>query len=410
MGSKFFTKYIFFLLPFILASCVFSQELLLKPKPVQKKPMTSEAIVDLSDPSVIDEPEPIVDFKTAVAMVKDGRRDTVTILHIGDSHVAGDFMTDALRSYFQKRLGDAGRGLISPPSLKAYRATGVDQEFKGKWENFNSRYEKDKSYGLAGVIMQTKRAGATYSVAAENTDSITFHLLSEFGGGKVKITSNRETKTLVTGSLGTDLETITVLGEKAELRSMGGGRVSVLGVDLHKNARGVRYINMGLPGATGEVNKFWNRDLMRAQLEEIKPDLIIWSYGTNEGFDDDFKPEKYVSTIQSAFDFIKVAAPQADWVLVGAPDGQRKTGEGSKCSDGWRRPPKIDEVNNTLAQMARDNNFAFFDWSKQMGGKCSMVKWIKRGHGGQDHVHFKISGYEKSATLLQRFLKSKFGI
>lgn len=149
---------------------------------------------------------------------------------------------------------------------------------------------------------------------------------------------------------------------------------------------------------------------MRAQLEVIKPDLIIWSYGTNEGFDDDFKPEKYVSTIQSTFDFIKATSPQADWVIVGAPDGQRKTGEGSRCSDGWKRPIKIDEVNKTLAQMARDNNFAFFDWSKKMGGKCSMVKWIKQGHGGKDHVHFKISGYGKSATLLQRFLESTFGI
>jgi len=410
MDSKFCTKYIFLLLPFILASCGFSQELLLKPEHMQEKPMTGEAIVELPTTSTVEQPEPILDFKTAVAMVKDGRRDTVTILHIGDSHVAGDFMTDVLRSYFQKRFGDAGRGLISPPSLKGYRATGVDQELKGKWENFNSRDEKGKDYGLAGVIMQTQRAGATYSVAAENTDSITFHLLSNHDGGKVKITSNRETKTLVTGSPSIDLVTITVLGDQAELRSMGGGSVSVVGVDLHKNKRGVRYINMGLPGATGEVNKFWSRGLMRAQLEVIKPDLIIWSYGTNEGFDDDFKPEKYVSTIQSTFDFIKATSPQADWVIVGAPDGQRKTGEGSRCSDGWKRPIKIDEVNKTLAQMARDNNFAFFDWSKKMGGKCSMVKWIKQGHGGKDHVHFKISGYEKSATLLQRFLESTFGI
>ena len=410
MGLKFFTKYIFLLLPFILASCIFGQELVLKPKPAQQKLTINDAIVDLSDTSEIEDTGPIVDFKTAVEMVKDGHRDTITMLHVGDSHVAGDFMSDALRTYFQKRLGDAGRGLISPPSLKGYRASGVDQELKGKWENFNSRYEKDKSYGLAGVIMQAKRAGATYSVAAENTDSITFHLVGEFGGGNVKITSNRETKTLVTESLVTSLETITVLGHKAELRSMGGGSVSVIGVELNKNARGARYINMGLPGATGEVAKFWKRDLMRAQLEEIKPDLIIWSYGTNEGFDDNFEPKKYMSMIQSTFDFIKVAAPQADWVIVGAPDGQRKTGEGSTCSDGWKRPPKIDEVNKTLAQIARDNNFAFFDWSQAMGGKCSMVKWIKRGHGGKDHVHFKISGYEKSATLLQRFIKRKFGI
>ncbi len=409
MISKIIERIIFLLSLFLFASCVFSQDPQLPPVSEPEPLIRPEMSVDISEGA--DASEPTVDFKTVVSMVKDRRRDSVTILHIGDSHVAGDFMTNALRSFFQNRLGDAGRGLISPPSLKGYHATGVDQEFKGKWNNFNSRYEKDKYYGLSGVIMQTEHSGATYSISTKKADSITFHLLSEIGGGKVEITTDTHTVTHVTrSSLGTEMAAITVAGKQAVLKTIGGGRVTVLGVDLRNTARGARYINIGLSGATGEVNKFWNRGIMRAQIDAIKPDLIIWSYGTNEGFDDNFKPEKYIKTVQSGFNFIKSVAPQADWVIVGAPDGQRKAGKGRECRDGWKRPPKLDEVNKTLNQLARDNDFAFFDWSKAMGGKCSMVKWISRGNGAQDHVHFKISGYEKSAKLLQRFLQRKFGI
>ncbi len=44
----------------------------------------------------------------------EGRRDRVTIVHLGDSHVQGELLTGPLRRALQARFGTAGRGLVMP--------------------------------------------------------------------------------------------------------------------------------------------------------------------------------------------------------------------------------------------------------------------------------------------------------
>lgn len=39
---------------------------------------------------------------------------SVTILHIGDSHIQADVLTDRVRKHFWNRFGSGGRGLITP--------------------------------------------------------------------------------------------------------------------------------------------------------------------------------------------------------------------------------------------------------------------------------------------------------
>ena len=41
----------------------------------------------------------------------------VRILHIGDSHIQAEFVTNALRAMLQEVYGNAGRGLVSPLRL-----------------------------------------------------------------------------------------------------------------------------------------------------------------------------------------------------------------------------------------------------------------------------------------------------
>ena len=53
---------------------------------------------------------PLSRFYAKLAALKTGRRsEPVTILHIGDSHVAADSFTRGIRSRLQTRFGDAGR-------------------------------------------------------------------------------------------------------------------------------------------------------------------------------------------------------------------------------------------------------------------------------------------------------------
>ena len=51
--------------------------------------------------------------------LKDGKRQQLVIVQVGDSHIQADFFSGYLRQNFQRQFGNAGRGLIFP-----YRVAG----------------------------------------------------------------------------------------------------------------------------------------------------------------------------------------------------------------------------------------------------------------------------------------------
>ena len=68
----------------------------------------------------------------------------------------------------------------------------------------------------------------------------------------------------------------------------GDGPVTVLGwsVDNGK-ARGVRYVNLGIPSASALTTRRFDRTLAAGDIAALAPNLVVLGYGTNEGFNDD---------------------------------------------------------------------------------------------------------------------------
>ena len=73
---------------------------------------------------------------------------TVTILHLGDSHIAADRFSGDLREQFQSRFGDAGRGMLMPG---LYLADGVKFDRGGEWQAALSTGKVSGPYGLSGA-------------------------------------------------------------------------------------------------------------------------------------------------------------------------------------------------------------------------------------------------------------------
>jgi len=67
------------------------------------------------------------------------------ILHYGDSHVAADILTGALREYFQRDFGDAGPGFIlAGRPWPWYRRSGIELSASAGWQsNGLSRFSID---------------------------------------------------------------------------------------------------------------------------------------------------------------------------------------------------------------------------------------------------------------------------
>lgn len=81
----------------------------------------------------------------------------INIVHIGDSHIQADLMTDMLRQKFQERFGNAGLGLVFPYSLaKTNGSSAIRFSSNGNWNSLRNIYPNDGSpVGLSGIALFT---------------------------------------------------------------------------------------------------------------------------------------------------------------------------------------------------------------------------------------------------------------
>ncbi|MDO4728240.1 MAG: LysM peptidoglycan-binding domain-containing protein [Bacteroidota bacterium] len=82
----------------------------------------------------------------------------INIVHIGDSHIQADFMTDMLRQRFQSRFGNAGLGLVFPHSIIRTN-TGRHVRFSSNinWNSHkNTTNTNTDDIGISGYSLSTQ--------------------------------------------------------------------------------------------------------------------------------------------------------------------------------------------------------------------------------------------------------------
>lgn len=97
------------------------------------------------------------DFFKKLEELENDKRDQITIMHIGDSHVQGPYFPQYIRQGLQSKWGNAGRGFVFP-----YRVAGtngaVDARFKasGEWTSVRNVKSNGKDdIGLSGIYLET---------------------------------------------------------------------------------------------------------------------------------------------------------------------------------------------------------------------------------------------------------------
>ena len=93
------------------------------------------------------------------------------VLHYGDSHVAADILTGALRRQFQTGFGDGGAGFVLPGRpWPGYHRSGVSSQASPGWETeglTESSLAANDRLGLAGVSLSTRLPRETITLTAE---------------------------------------------------------------------------------------------------------------------------------------------------------------------------------------------------------------------------------------------------
>ncbi len=396
-------------------------------------------------PSIEDIPEVPADvalsrFYSALAKLEKERdNQTVTILHIGDSHIAADRFSGSLREQFQSRFGDAGRGMLMPG---LYLAREVKFDRGGKWKVALSTAQADGPFGITGAKLTADKRDAWLRLTTKDKPFSWCEITLDSGpdNGTVMIGLDGDVKEASTRDPDRGWRSLRLDQGARELmlRPKGDGAVTIHSITIGKNEPGVRYVNLGLPGATALTPLDWDAQYLESDLKRLSPDLIIVSYGTNESLADDIDLNDYETKASIAIARLRRLAPQASLLVIGPPDialmpkyAARSGRASDVCSAlsaaeradyykrveagdprlaRWHPPVNLAAVRATLRRLAAAHNALFWDWSKLMGGPCGIHAWVYSDPplAAKDHVHLTEEGSKRSARLLFQELMSDY--
>jgi lysophospholipase L1-like esterase len=183
--------------------------------------------------------------------------------------------------------------------------------------------------------------------------------------------------------------------------------IALTGWAIERRNRGVLYESQGVVSATASLYQRWSPDIVRRDLEGLRPSLVVLAYGTNEGFSVEFDEAGYAASFAALLAEIRQLAPQASILIIAPPDGQRidaacpkRKTEPLACA--WSTPPALARVRSIQRNAAIANGTAFWDWSTMMAGPGGIDRWVRHDPplARQDHVHFTLEGYEIAADGL----------
>jgi lysophospholipase L1-like esterase len=333
----------------------------------------------------------------------------VRIVHLGDSQIASDHITDVVRRRLELRYGSSGRGFlfVDRPTRFSGRKVRTGEASEG-WQiaNITDR-EAPTLVGFTGVRFTARGKQKTrFEVGRSRFAEVAF--LTARNGGTLEISADGEVlSTLLTRFDEPALAFSRVripAGAKALTLQTDGGEVSVLGATLESGAPGVVYDSVGLPGGMFKVFLRVPESAFASQLARRHPSLVIVMLGGNEAYEmtrgwqklDDVR-----RNAQALVQRIRAGTPEASCLLLGPMDAGIKTVSGAIAPR-----PHTQEVGRVIREVALQGGCAFWDLFAAMGGERSAARWYEQDLFHPDLVHPKVRGADLLGHLLDVALES----
>jgi len=113
--------------------------------------------IELPDTVDIRAPQHLDGFLQKLDRLYEGRKQRITIVHLGDSHVQADYLTGYLRRRWQQRYGNAGRGLVFPyAQASTHGPLDLNWQTNAQWVYRRRTFSRRKlPVGIAGMTVQT---------------------------------------------------------------------------------------------------------------------------------------------------------------------------------------------------------------------------------------------------------------
>ena len=139
---------------------------------------------------------------------------------------------------------------------------------------------------------------------------------------------------------------------------------------------------------------------MAAFFQHENVELIILQYGGNSVpyLKNTDQIEKFKQTIKKQITVFKQLKPTACILFIGPADmATRQKGKMATY-------PQMEDVVKALREASNESGIAFWDMYSAMGGRNSIVEWVKARPqlAGSDHIHFTPKGANEISEILYK--------
>jgi len=312
------------------------------------------------------------------------------VIHFGDSHIQGDRISGEVRNNLQALGGNGGSGMFFPYSLcKSVGPTGTNSNITG-------------TYTYSSILKNpTKRriGSLGYEITLTPGAVFTMEFNEQFRGKRSK-----EFSILIHGKMDTVAIELAMPGVLKSHESIGDQRTlytfecteipskiqfrvlkecSLWGLEFIQES-GLVYQQCGVVGAQFTHLLPYKEDIL-SMLEWQKPNLVLFSYGTNESYSA-LDSVAYEKQIAAFILMLKEKLPNVGIIITNAPD-TRSAG----------KTPKSElVVNRCLQRISKKTETAYYDVNRVMGGWGSHARWQANDLFLKDQLHFN----KKGATLM----------
>lgn len=341
---------------------------------------------------------------------------TIRIMHYGDSQIELDRISSNIREYFQSHFGGGGPGLL--PLVTSVGSPTIYQSYSGNSTQYalygNGSRNSERNYGVMAKSFRVYGNNSFY--ASSPKKKVTSTRQKSYNKIQLFCTPRSENfkATLVNKAQGLQLERLAD-SSGAQLLTFHldtavsnftlklSGEADIYGVAVD-NGYGVAVDNMPMRGASGTFFSQMSDSLLAHYFELIDVGMIIMQYGGNSvpSIYSEKSVDRYVESIGREIRFMRRMRPGVPILFIGPSDMSTRI-NGVMSTYKWL-PMLVEKLKATVTA----NGAAFWDLYHVMGGKNSMISWVKKGWAGGDYVHFSSQGAQQVGQVLTQSFQSMY--
>lgn len=307
------------------------------------------------------------------------------VVHWGDSVVAADHITSAVRAKMQQRFGDAGHGfhLLAKPNA-SYIHKAIEFRDGEDWSRcyIINGCKSDGLYGLGGTTVWSSGGAESRFATAEDTpngrkaSAIELWYRAEPNGGNVRVRVDKGEPIVVSTRADVAADAwhridVEDGAHEFEVRAAGGGKVRLYGVVIERDVPGVVWDGMPQLGAFTSRMLNFEPSHIRDQVAHRDAALLVFMFGGNDLLLAENRFDAYREDFRAMLrSFRAQASPPACLVMSPVDHGIRE-GQRVVSND---KVPKLTAIQR---EVALEEGCGFFDTLAAMGGDGSVSRWRK---------------------------------